>query len=96
MRIDDRTGLLRTMPNGQTFHNLRPSYIISLVAKRNRPLVNHNRRTASRYWNADGYNDGFQDYAGGVHSANVPNGLPLVRRNGRPVVSGGGLISGRC
>ncbi|NKZ08764.1 LAGLIDADG family homing endonuclease [Actinomadura latina] len=36
VRVDDRVGLLRVMPNGQSFHNLRPTYVVSLVAKRNR------------------------------------------------------------
>ena len=88
VRVDDRVGQLRVMPNGQSFHNLRPTYVVSLVAKRNRPLVNHGRGQASRYWNEDGYHDGFQKYSGGVHSAAVPGGLLVVRRNGKAVISG--------
>jgi hypothetical protein len=88
IRLDDRVGLERVMPNGQRFRNLRPCFIVSLVAKRNRPLVNHGRRNPSRYWNADGYHDGYEDYVGGIHSAAVPGALLLVRRNGKPVVSG--------
>lgn len=96
VRVDDRVGLVRVMPNGQSFHNLRPTYVVSLVAKRNRPLVNHGRGQASRYWNEDGYNDGLQEYSGGVHSAAVPGGLLVVRRNGKAVISGAAPIaSGR-
>ncbi|NDU71352.1 hypothetical protein GWI34_01765 [Actinomadura sp. DSM 109109] len=88
VRVDGRVGQLRVMPNGQSFYNLRPSYVVSLVSKRNRPLVNHGRRQPSRYWNKDGYNDGFEEYSGGIHSAAVPCGLLLVRRAGKIVVSG--------
>lgn len=88
VRVDDRTGLLRVMPNGRSFHNLRQTCVVSLVSKRNRPLVNHGRGRPSRYWNDDGYHDGFQKYSGGVHFATVPHGLLLVRRRGKIVVSG--------
>lgn len=53
VRVDDRIGLLRVMPNGQSFHNRRPTCVVSLVAKRNRPLVNHGRGRPSRYWNRE-------------------------------------------
>ncbi|TDC62656.1 hypothetical protein E1200_24935 [Actinomadura sp. GC306] len=91
IRIDDRTGLRRVMPSGQVFHNLRPTYVVSLVTRRNKPLVNHGRSMPSRYWNEDGYHDGFEAYSGGIHAASVPYGLLLVRRNGKVVVSSGGL-----
>ncbi len=39
VRIDDRPGLQRTMPNGQRFRNLRPCYVVSLIF-----------RAASRHW----------------------------------------------
>ncbi|TDD63164.1 hypothetical protein E1293_43370 [Actinomadura darangshiensis] len=88
IRMDDRTGQLRVMPNGQSFRNLRPSYVVSLVVKRNRPLVNHGRGQPSRYWNDEGYHDGFRQYSGGVHCVAVPHELLVVRRNGKVVVSG--------
>jgi thymidylate synthase ThyX len=88
VRIDDRTGLERVMPNGQRFRNLRPCYVVSLLTRRLTPLVNHGRHAApSRYLNATGYNDGFEHYEGRVHCVKVPNGLLFVRRNGKPVVS---------
>jgi thymidylate synthase ThyX len=90
VRIDDRTGLQRTMPNGQRFRNLWPCYVVSLISRRLTPLVNHARRSAvrSRYWNEEGYNDGIEHYEGRIHCVRVPNGLLFVRRNGKPVVSG--------
>ena len=90
VRIDDRTGLQRTMPNGQRFRSLRPCYVVSLISRRLTPLVNHARRSAvrSRYWNEEGCNDGIERYEGRIHCVRVPNGLLLVRRNGKPVVSG--------
>ncbi|WP_125613246.1 LAGLIDADG family homing endonuclease [Actinomadura sp. WAC 06369] len=94
VRIDDRTGMRRVMPNGQSFHNLRPGYIVSLLSKRNRPLVNHGRGHSSRYWNSAGYHDEYQEYEGGIHCASVPHGLLLVRRNGKVVVSGAAAIKG--
>ncbi len=90
VRIDDRTGLQRTMPNGQRFRNLRPCYVVSLISRRLTPLVNHARRSGvrSRYRNGEGYNDGIEHYEGRIHCVRVPNGLLFVRRNGKPVVSG--------
>jgi thymidylate synthase ThyX len=89
IRVDDRTGLERTMPNGQRFVNRRPCYVVSLLTGRLTPLVNHGRHGASnRYLNAAGYNDGFEHYEGRVHCVQVPNGLLFVRRNGKPAVSG--------
>ena len=88
VRVDDRTGLERVMPNGQRFRNLRPCYVVSLLSRRLTPLVNHGRLAApSRYLNAVGYNDGLEHYEGRVHCVKVPNGLLFVRRNGKPVVS---------
>lgn len=78
IRLDDRTGLLRVMPSGQEFRNARPCYIVSLVKKRTHPLVNHNGAR----------NDSWQPYKGKVYCVKVPNGLLIVRRNGKPVVSG--------
>jgi thymidylate synthase ThyX len=79
VRIDDRTGLERTIATtGQKFYNLRPCFIVSLVKTRIRPLVNHG---SSR-------RDGWVDYEGKVYCVKVPNGLLFVRRNGKPVVSG--------
>ncbi len=78
IRVDDRTGLKREMPNGQTFRNARPSYIVSLVKTRTHPLVNHNGAES----------DSWQRYTGKVYCVKVPNGLLFVRRNGKPVVSG--------
>ncbi|MEQ4722666.1 LAGLIDADG family homing endonuclease [Nonomuraea sp. B19D2] len=89
LRVDDRTGLERVMPSGQRFRNPRPCYVVSLVSRRNKPLVNHNRKAPSVYWNAEGCHDGFEPYGGSFHCAEVPNGLLLVRRGGKPVVSGG-------
>ena len=88
--IDDRTGLERTMSNGQRFRHLRPCYVVSLLTRRLMPLVNHNRSCAvgSQYGNEEGYNDGFEYYDGSIHCVKVPNGLLFVRRNGKPVVSG--------
>ena len=88
VRIDDRTGLERIMANGQRFRNLRPSYVVSILTRRLTPIVNNNRRTNSRYWNEQGYNDGLEHYEGHVHCVQVPNGLLFVRRSGKPVVSG--------
>ena len=78
IRVDDRTGLERTMPNGQVFANARPCYVVSLVKTRTHPLVNHNGAR----------NDSWQRYKGKVYCVKVPNGLLFVRRNGKPVVSG--------
>lgn len=88
VRIDDRTGLLRTLHTGQQFRNLRPSYIVSIITQRLTPLVNTGRKVPSRYWNEDGFNDKIEHYRGGVHCVKVPNGLLFVRRGGKPVVSG--------
>jgi thymidylate synthase ThyX len=88
VRIDDRTGLECTMASGQCFRHLRPCYVVSLLTRRLTPLVNHGRAVASRYWNEEGYNDGFEHYDGRIHCVKVPNGLLFVRRNGKPVVSG--------
>ena len=88
IRVDDRTGLERVMPNGQRFHNLRPCYVVSILTRRLTPLVNHNRQGQSRYWNDDGYHDSIEHYDGRVHCVKVPSGLLFVRRNGKPTVSG--------
>jgi thymidylate synthase ThyX len=88
IRLDDRTGLQRTMPNGQRFRNLRPCYVVSILTRRLTPLVNHGRGTTSRYWNEDGYHDELEHYEGRIHCVKVPNGLLFVRRNGKPIVSG--------
>jgi thymidylate synthase ThyX len=88
IRIDDRTGLERTMPSGQVFHNLRPCYVVSLISRRLTPLVNHNRGSRSRYQNEAGYNDCIEHYDGRIHCVKVPNSLLFVRRKGKPVVSG--------
>ncbi len=88
IRIDDRTGLQRTMPNGQQFRNLGPCYIVSIVARRLRPLVNHNRHEPGRFKDQAGNNDALIHYEGQVHCVKVPNGLLFVRRHGLPVVSG--------
>ena len=76
------------MPSGQRFHNLRPSYIVSIVTRRVTPLVNHNRGVKSRYLTSDGYNDNIEHYEGRIHCVQVPNGLLFVRRSGKPVISG--------
>jgi hypothetical protein len=78
IRVDDRTGLRRVMPDGQVFHNARPCYIVSLVKSRIHPLVNHNGAS----------NDSWVPYKGKVYCVKVPNGLLFVRRNGKPTVSG--------
>jgi len=78
IRVDDRTGMVRTMPSGQTFANARPSYIVSVIKTRVHPLVNHNGAKS----------DSWQQYSGRVYCVNVPNGLLFVRRKGKPVVSG--------
>jgi thymidylate synthase ThyX len=78
IRIDDRTGLERVLPSGQRFRNARPCYTVSLVKTRTHPLVNHNGAR----------NDSWQPYKGKVYCVKVPNGLLIVRRNGKPVVSG--------
>ena len=79
IRIDDRAGRERKIrSSGQTFRNLRPCYIVSIVRTRVWPLVNHGGRR----------HDGFEPYVGKVYCARVPNGLLFVRRNGKPVVSG--------
>src|SRR5215472_8314182 len=89
IRVDDRTGLERTMANGQRIVNRRPCYVVSLVTRRLTPVVNNNRRVVpSRYLNAAGYHDGFEHYEGRVHCVQVANGLLFVRRNGKPAVSG--------
>ena len=88
VRIDDRTGRERTMPNGQRFHNLRPIYIVSILTRRLTPLVNHNRGEKSRYRTEEGYNDYIEQYDRRIHCVQVPNGLLFVRRNGKPVVAG--------
>ena len=88
IRIDDRTGLERTLATGQRFRSLRPCYVISLISRRLTPLVNTGRGQKSKYWNLDGYNDGIEKYDGRVHCVKVPNGLLFVRRNGKPVVAG--------
>jgi thymidylate synthase ThyX len=78
VRVDDRTGLERVMPTGQTFRNARPCYIVSLIKTRTHPLVNHNGANS----------DSWEQYKGKVYCVKVPNGLLFVRRNGKPVVSG--------
>jgi thymidylate synthase ThyX len=78
IRIDDRTGMRRVMPNGQEFLNARPCYVVSLVKTRTHPLVNHGGRSS----------DSWTHYRGKVYCVKVPNGLLFVRRNGKPVVSG--------
>lgn len=88
IRVDDRRGVVRVMPNGQRFRNQRVCYVVSLLTRRNRPLVNTGRGRPSRYWNRDGHNDGIEGYEGTIHCVQVPNGLLWVRRNGKPVVSG--------
>jgi thymidylate synthase ThyX len=89
VRIDDRTGLKRTMPNGQVFYNLGPSYVVSLITKKVCPHVNLHRKVAPNRWhNQAGFNDGFVNYDGKIYCVKVPNGLLFVRRNGKPVVSG--------
>lgn len=88
IRIDDRIGLERVMPSGQRFQDKRVGYIVSILTNRLNPLINHNRKNPSRYWNDEGYNDQIEHYAGKIHCVKVPNGLLWVRRNGKPVVSG--------
>jgi hypothetical protein len=66
------------MPNGQTFRNARPCYVVSLVKTRTYPLVNHGGAKS----------DAWEHYRGNVYCVKVPNGLLFVRRNGKPVVSG--------
>ncbi len=78
IRVDDRTGLERVMRTGQRFRNARPSYIVSLIKTRTSPLVNHNGASS----------DSWVPYKGKVYCVKVPNGLLIVRRNGKPVVSG--------
>jgi thymidylate synthase ThyX len=78
IRVDDRTGLERVMPSGQRFKNARPNYIVSLIKTRTHPLVNHNGAKS----------DSWVPYKGKVYCVKVPNGLLIVRRNGKPVVSG--------
>jgi thymidylate synthase ThyX len=78
IRVDDRTGLERVMPSGQRFRNARPCYIVSLVKARTHPLVNHNGAKS----------DSWEPYKGKIYCVKVPNGLLIVRRNGKPVVSG--------
>ncbi|HXW57898.1 MAG TPA: FAD-dependent thymidylate synthase [Solirubrobacteraceae bacterium] len=78
IRVDDRTGLERIMPGGQRFKNARPCYVVSLVKTGTTPLVNHNGARS----------DAWEDYKGKVYCVKVPNGLLIVRRNGKPVVSG--------
>ncbi|MEW2359406.1 hypothetical protein [Spirillospora sp. NPDC029432] len=90
IRLDDRVGVERVMPGGQRFRNRRVCYVVSLVARRNRPLVNHGRHQPSRYWNAEGFHDGLEGYRGSVHSAVIDDALLLVRRGGKPVVVGAG------
>lgn len=78
IRVDDRVGVQRRMKTGQVFHNLRPSYVVSLVKTRTHPAVNRRK----------GCHDAWADYSGKVYCVKVPNGLLFVRRNGKPVVSG--------
>ncbi len=78
IRVDDRRGMQRVMPSGQVFRNAHPSYVVSLVRTRIHPLVNHNGAKS----------DSWQHYSGKVYCVKVPNGLLVVRRNGKPVVSG--------
>jgi thymidylate synthase ThyX len=78
IRIDDQTGLERLLPSGPRFRNLRPCYIVSLIKTRTHPLVNHGGRR----------HDSWQAYSGKIYCVKVPNGLLIVRRNGKPVVSG--------
>jgi thymidylate synthase ThyX len=78
IRVDDRTGRQHVMSNGQVLENRRPCYTVSLVKSRTHPLVNHNGAR----------NDCWQRYRGKVYCVKVPNGLLIVRRNGKPVVSG--------
>ena len=79
VRVDDRVGLKRVMPNGQEFLNRRICFIVSLVKTRVRPLVNHGLGKPHDQW---------QHYRGKVYCVKVPNGLLFVRRGGKPVVSG--------
>lgn len=78
IRVDDRAGLERVMPSGQTFLNQRPCFIVSIVKTRTTPLVNHN----------GAHNDSWVNYSGKVYCVKVPTGLLVVRRAGKPVVSG--------
>jgi thymidylate synthase ThyX len=78
IRVDDRTGLERVLPSGQRFRNARPCYIVSLVKTRTHPLVNHDGRR----------HDSWQPYSGKIYCVKVPNGLLIVRRNGKPAISG--------
>jgi thymidylate synthase ThyX len=78
IRVDDRVGMERVMPSGQRFRNARVNYIVSLVKTRTDPLVNHNGAES----------DSWVPYKGKVYCVKVPNGLLIVRRNGKPVVSG--------
>jgi thymidylate synthase ThyX len=78
IRVDDRTGLERVLASGQRFRNARPCYVVSLIKTRTRPLVNHNGARS----------DSWEPYKGKVYCVKVPNGLLIVRRNGKPVVSG--------
>lgn len=75
IRLDDRTGQSGGLSG---IVHRRPGYIVSLVETRIRPLVNHGGRK----------HDSLVDYDGEVHCASVPNGLLVVRRNGKPVVCG--------
>jgi thymidylate synthase ThyX len=89
VRIDDRTGAEHFMPSGQLIRHCRPCYVVSIITGCLTPLVNHQRlRAPNRYLNEEGYQDGFEFYAGKIHCVQVPNGLLFVRRNGKPVVSG--------
>jgi thymidylate synthase ThyX len=78
IRVDDRTGLEKLLPSGQRFKHRRPCYIVSLIKSRTHPLVNHGGRR----------HDSWQAYSGKIYCVKVPNGLLIVRRNGKPVVSG--------
>jgi len=81
VRIDNRIGLQRVMASGQVFHNVHPSYVVSFVRRRTRPLVNHERQGKAKH-------DCLVPFAGRVYCVEVPNGLLFVRRNGKVVVSG--------
>lgn len=92
IRVDDRTGVEPTpRADGRVFKHNWPCYIVSLLTEsRLEPHVNHNRtrQVANRWQNDAGDNDQMTDWSGDIHCATVPNGLLLVRRNGKPVVCG--------
>ncbi|OGS45548.1 MAG: hypothetical protein A3K66_07120 [Euryarchaeota archaeon RBG_16_67_27] len=90
IRVDDRVESHRVF-TGATIRKTRPNYIVSfLEPSRLHPAVNAHLSSDSpnRFLGADGFNDHFVPYSGGIYCVKVRHGLLYVRRNGKACWSG--------